>query len=52
MLNELYIWAKKLKKKALIFKVNFDKAFDSFNWHYLDSIIEQMEFSKKDGEVG
>nr|KAJ0213400.1 hypothetical protein LSAT_V11C400190820 [Lactuca sativa] len=47
VLNELYTWTKKKKKKALVFKVDFDKAFDLLNWHYLDTIMEQMEFSKK-----
>lgn len=30
-----------------IFKVDFEKAFDSVNWHYVDFVMEQMGFSKK-----
>lgn len=29
-----------------MFIVEFDKAFDSLNWGYLDSIMEQMEFGR------
>ncbi|KAL4586081.1 hypothetical protein LXL04_010712 [Taraxacum kok-saghyz] len=47
IINELITWAKKVKRKALIFKVDFDKAFDSINWGFLDSVLEQMEFSRK-----
>lgn len=35
MINELYFWAKKVKKTILMFKVDFDKAFDSVNWEFL-----------------
>jgi len=31
-------------KRLLLFKANFDKAFDSLNWNYLDSVIEQMNY--------
>ena len=40
-------WAKSIKKKLLLFKVDFDKAFDSVNWDYLDSVLEQMGFGNK-----
>lgn len=32
VINELLSWAKKVQKKVLMFKVDFDKAFDSLNW--------------------
>ncbi|KAL7582409.1 uncharacterized protein LOC128128948 [Lactuca sativa] len=44
LLNEIVSWAKKVKKKVLIFKVEFEKAFDSLSWEFLDSIREQVEF--------
>lgn len=47
LLNEIYVWAKKLKKKILFFKVDFDKAFDSLSWDFLDSVMNQMNFDWK-----
>lgn len=47
IINELYTWAKKVKKKILMFKVNFDKAFNSINWEFLNSIQYQMGFGNK-----
>lgn len=47
ILNEIYSWAKKMKHKVLLFKVDFEKAFDCLNWSYLDSIMEQMNFGGK-----
>lgn len=46
VINELYTWAKKTKKKVLIFKVDSEKAFDS-NWGFLDSVMEKMDSSNK-----
>lgn len=40
VVNELCTWAKNTKKKMLLFKVDFDKAFDSVNWEYLDSVLD------------
>lgn len=47
IVNELCAWEKSTKKKFLLFKVDFDKAFDSINWEYLDSIMSQMGFGNK-----
>lgn len=47
MINEVCSWVKRARKKLLLFKVDFDKAFDSVNWQYLDSILEQMGFGNK-----
>lgn len=47
IINEVYAWAKCIKKKVLLFKADFDKAFDSINWEYLDSILIQMGFVNK-----
>lgn len=47
VINELNSWAKKTKKKILLFKVDFDKAFDSVNWEYLDNTLDKMGFGSK-----
>ncbi|KAI3720995.1 hypothetical protein L2E82_31996 [Cichorium intybus] len=47
MINEIHSWLKKSKRKALMFKVDFDKAFDSINWGYLESVLSQMGFGAK-----
>lgn len=47
VVNEICSWAKKSKTKVLLFKVEFDKAFDSINWEFLDSNLLQMGFGNK-----
>ena len=47
IVNEICSWAKKSKKKILLFKVDFEKAFDSVNWDYLESVMCQMGYGKK-----
>lgn len=47
ILNELCRWAKNTKKKLLLFKVYFDKASDSLNLGYLESMLSQMGFGIK-----
>ncbi|KAK9048994.1 hypothetical protein SSX86_032039 [Deinandra increscens subsp. villosa] len=47
ILNEIIAWMKHTKKKAFVFKVDFEKAFDCINWNFLDSILEQMHFPSK-----
>lgn len=42
IVNEILSWLRRSKKKALIFKVDFEKAFDCISWEFLDSVIEQM----------
>ncbi|GJS28157.1 putative RNA-directed DNA polymerase [Tanacetum coccineum] len=40
-------WEKKKKEKLFIMKVDFEKAFDSLDWKFLDHIMEQMGFTNK-----
>lgn len=47
IINEVCSWAKKTGKELLFFKVDFDKAFNSVNWEFLDSIMSQIEFESK-----
>ncbi|GJX56691.1 putative RNA-directed DNA polymerase, eukaryota, reverse transcriptase zinc-binding domain protein, partial [Tanacetum coccineum] len=35
------------KKRLMLFKVDFEKAFDSLSWNFLLSIMEQIGFSSK-----
>ncbi|GJW53439.1 RNA-directed DNA polymerase, eukaryota [Tanacetum coccineum] len=47
MVDEIIAWAKKHKNRLMFFKVEFEKAFDSLNWSFLFSILEQIGFSFK-----
>ncbi|GJV19940.1 putative RNA-directed DNA polymerase, eukaryota, reverse transcriptase zinc-binding domain protein [Tanacetum coccineum] len=47
LVNEIISWAKKHKKKMLLLKLDFEKAFDSLSWSFLDSIMSQMGFGEK-----
>ncbi|GJQ98238.1 putative RNA-directed DNA polymerase, eukaryota, reverse transcriptase zinc-binding domain protein [Tanacetum coccineum] len=43
-LSEAIDWYKKRKKKMLLFKVDFEKAFDSVSWRYLDYMLCNLGF--------
>ncbi|GJS75512.1 putative RNA-directed DNA polymerase, eukaryota, reverse transcriptase zinc-binding domain protein [Tanacetum coccineum] len=47
ILSEIIEWYKKRKKKLLIFKVDFEKAFDSKSWNYLIHILDRFGFGNK-----
>ncbi|GKD44344.1 RNA-directed DNA polymerase, eukaryota, partial [Tanacetum coccineum] len=47
ILNELITWCKYNKTKAMIFKVDFEKDFDSVKWGYLDGILSNFGFGAK-----
>lgn len=47
MVNEITSWYKKKKRKVMIMKVDFDKAYDSVCWGYLLQIMEFMGFDQK-----
>lgn len=47
IINEVMGWVKKSKKKTLLFKIDFEKAFDSINWEFVDTIMGYMNFSGK-----
>ncbi|GAU41193.1 hypothetical protein TSUD_26180 [Trifolium subterraneum] len=42
--NELVDEARKSKKELMLFKVDFEKAYDSVDWGYLDAVIGRMSF--------
>ena len=45
--NETVGCIKKNKKKCLMFKVDFEKAYDSLNWKYLLDMLRLMGFGGK-----
>ncbi|GJX42078.1 RNA-directed DNA polymerase, eukaryota, reverse transcriptase zinc-binding domain protein [Tanacetum coccineum] len=47
ILNELLQWCKSKKKQSLVFKVDFEMAYDSVRWDYLDDILRKFSFGKK-----
>ncbi|GJY07164.1 RNA-directed DNA polymerase, eukaryota, reverse transcriptase zinc-binding domain protein, partial [Tanacetum coccineum] len=47
ILNECMAWYRKKKKKLMVFKVDFEKAYDSLRWDYLDVIMENIGFGHK-----
>ncbi|GKB59374.1 RNA-directed DNA polymerase, eukaryota [Tanacetum coccineum] len=47
MLNEIVQWCKKRNKRAMIFKVDFEKAFDSVRWDFLEDIMRKFSFGDK-----
>nr|XP_043629901.1 uncharacterized protein LOC122601202 [Erigeron canadensis] len=47
ILNEVISWIRKNKKKAFIFKVDFNKAYDNVNWCFLIDILSQLGFPRK-----
>lgn len=47
VMNKLCTWAKKSKTQMFLFKVDFEKALDTMNQGYLDSVMEQMAFRSK-----
>ena len=42
--NEIVDGAKQAKNDLLLFKVNFEKAYDSVHWGYLDDVMFKMNF--------
>nr|GEU65765.1 reverse transcriptase domain, reverse transcriptase zinc-binding domain protein [Tanacetum cinerariifolium] len=45
ILSEVIDWYKRRKKKMLLFKVDFEKAFDSVSWRFLDHVMDKLGFS-------
>ncbi|GJX88116.1 RNA-directed DNA polymerase, eukaryota [Tanacetum coccineum] len=44
ILNEVIQWCKSKKKQSLIFKVDFEKAYDSVRWDFLDDVLKKFGF--------
>ncbi|GKC74670.1 RNA-directed DNA polymerase, eukaryota [Tanacetum coccineum] len=47
ILNELIQWCKSKKKQTMIFKIDFEKAYDLVRWDYLDDVLEKFGFGSK-----
>jgi hypothetical protein len=47
VLNEIVDFAKRSKKEVLILKVDFEKAYDSVSWSFLDYMLGRFGFGVK-----
>nr|GEU38546.1 RNA-directed DNA polymerase, eukaryota [Tanacetum cinerariifolium] len=47
ILNEVLQWCKLKKKQSLIFKVDFEKAYDLVRWDFLDDVLKKFSFGNK-----
>ncbi|GJU48519.1 RNA-directed DNA polymerase, eukaryota, reverse transcriptase zinc-binding domain protein [Tanacetum coccineum] len=47
ILSGVIEWFRKRRKKMLIFKLDFKKAFDSVSWKYLDFVLHSLRFGLK-----
>nr|GEW71103.1 reverse transcriptase domain, reverse transcriptase zinc-binding domain protein [Tanacetum cinerariifolium] len=45
--NETMVYLRNKKKKSSVFKVDFEKVYDSLNWRFLRDIIKKMGFEDK-----
>nr|GEW65391.1 RNA-directed DNA polymerase, eukaryota [Tanacetum cinerariifolium] len=47
ILNEVLTWCKRRRKQALVFKVEFAKAYDSVRWDFLLDVLLAFDFGSK-----
>ncbi|GJY64799.1 RNA-directed DNA polymerase, eukaryota [Tanacetum coccineum] len=47
IINELLSWCKYKKQQAMVFKVDFAKAYDSVRWDFLQDILTAFGFGSK-----
>jgi hypothetical protein len=47
VVNEVVEMARKSKKECLIFKVDFEKAYDSVDWGFLEYMLQRLGFCAK-----
>lgn len=45
--NEVVDDAKRRKREVVLFKVDFEKAYNSVNWEFLDFMMTKMGFDRK-----
>ncbi|XP_022002156.1 uncharacterized protein LOC110899580 [Helianthus annuus] len=44
IVNEIIAWCKRNKKKMFLLKIDFEKAYDNVNWHFVIDIMLQIGF--------
>ena len=44
ILNEVISWTRRSKDPSLLFKIDFEKAFDSVDWNFICDVLKQMGF--------
>ncbi|XP_058776253.1 uncharacterized protein LOC131650564 [Vicia villosa] len=42
--NEVVVFAKRVKRKCMLVKVDFEKAYDCVSWDFLRSMLKRMDF--------
>nr|GEX06180.1 putative RNA-directed DNA polymerase, eukaryota, reverse transcriptase zinc-binding domain protein [Tanacetum cinerariifolium] len=47
ILNEVFSWCKRKKEQALVFKVDFAKAYDSVRWDFLLDVLHAFGFGPR-----
>ncbi|GKB82288.1 RNA-directed DNA polymerase, eukaryota [Tanacetum coccineum] len=47
ILNELIQWCNFKKKQTMVFKVDFEKAYDLVRWDYLDDVLKNFGFGDR-----
>ncbi|GJS64852.1 RNA-directed DNA polymerase, eukaryota, reverse transcriptase zinc-binding domain protein [Tanacetum coccineum] len=47
IIDEVLQWCRRKKKHALIFKVDFEKAFDSVRWDFVDDVLNKFSFGER-----
>ncbi|GKB23384.1 RNA-directed DNA polymerase, eukaryota [Tanacetum coccineum] len=47
IINELLFWCKHKKQQAMVFKVDFAKAYDSIRWDFLEDVLTAFGFGPK-----
>ena len=45
--NEIADKKRQSGEEGLVFKLDFEKAYDHVNWDFLDHVLEKKEFSPK-----
>lgn len=47
MINEMVDYAKRANRECLILKVDFEKAYDSVDWSFLEYMLRRVDFCSK-----